>query len=145
MNLADYRGKVVAVTFIYASCTDTCPILTALMVKVQQDLGSAFGSKIDFISITVDPERGTPDVLRQYAENFDLDLSGWAFLTGSPAAIHDVTQRYGVFVRKTATGDVDHTFLTSLIDANGSMRVQYLGYGFDPDEFRSDLLGLADE
>ena len=115
------------------------------MVKVQQDLGSAFGKKIDFVSITVDPERDTPDVLREYAKNFDADLSGWAFLTGSRAAIRDVTRRYGVFVRKTASGDVDHTFLTSLIDANGSMRVQYLGVGFDPEEFRSDLLGLADE
>ena len=145
VSLGDYRGRVVAVTFVYASCTDTCPVLTALMVKVQQDLGPAFGSKIVFVSITVDPERDTPDGLREYAKNFDADLSGWAFLTGSPAAIHDVTQRYGVFVRKTATGDVDHTFLTSLIDANGSMPVQYLGYGFDPEEFRHDLLNLADE
>jgi len=145
VTLADYQGKVVAVTFIYATCTDTCPILTALLVKVQQDLGSAFGSKIAFVSISVDPERDTPDVLREYAKNFDADLSGWAFLTGSPSAIRDVTRRYGVFVRKTASGDVDHTFLTSLIDANGSMRVQYLGVGFDPEEFRRDLLGLADE
>ena len=82
VTLADYRGKVVAVTFIYASCTDTCPILTALMVKVQQDLGPAFGSKIAFVSITVDPERDTPEALKQYADNFGADLRGWAFLTG---------------------------------------------------------------
>ena len=91
VTLADYRGKVVAVTFIYASCTDTCPILTALMVKVQQDLGSAFGSKIDFVSITVDPERDTPEALRQYADNFGADLRGWAFLTGDPSAVLDVS------------------------------------------------------
>ena len=143
--LADYRGKVIAVTFIYTSCADTCPLLTAFMVHVQEELGSAFGKKIDFVSITVDPERDTPEILRQYAENFDADLAGWAFLTGEPAVVRDVMQRFGVFAKKTATGDIDHTFLTSLIDANGNMRVQYLGVGFDLGEFRGDLLSLSNE
>src|SRR5262249_60080831 len=64
--LADLRGKVVAVTFIYTSCTDTCPMLTALMVRVQDQLGQDFGERIAFVSITVDPDRDTPEVLKQY-------------------------------------------------------------------------------
>ncbi|ESZ20900.1 hypothetical protein X737_08855 [Mesorhizobium sp. L48C026A00] len=130
---------------MFASCTDTCPILTALMVRVQDELGSAFGNKIAFVSITVDPERDTPEVLRQYAENFGADLKGWAFLTGEPAAIREVVRKYGVFARKTTGGDVDHTFLTSLVDPDGILRVQYLGVRFDLEEFRGDLLSLLDE
>src|SRR5688500_11926574 len=70
VSLHDFRGKVVAVSFIFTYCTDVCPMLTAHMASVQEKLGSAFGTKIAFVSITVDPERDTPDVLKEYAQNF---------------------------------------------------------------------------
>ena len=145
VSLADFRGKVVAVTFIFTSCADTCPLLTAKMAQVQDELGSIFGSKIAFVSITVDPERDTPEVLKQYAQNFGANLNGWAFLTGDPTVLHEVERSYGVFAAKELDGNVDHTFLTSVVDRQGALRVQYLGVRFDPQEFRRDLLGLLDE
>ncbi len=145
MSLSDFRGKAVAVTFIFASCTDTCPLLTDKMARVQDKLGSDFGTKIAFVSITVDPERDTPEVLKRYAEAFGAKLSGWVFLTGSPAVIRDVERRYGVYATVGTNGDIDHTFLTSLIDPAGRMRVQYLGFRFDQEEFRRDLLSLVGE
>jgi protein SCO1/2 len=143
--LADFRGKVVAVTFIFTMCTATCPVLTPMMSFVQDHLGSNFGAKIAFVSITVDPERDTPQVLKEYAQAFGANLAGWSFLTGAPAAIQDVTRRYGVYASKAENGDVDHTFLTSIVDARGILRVQYLGVRFDPEEFRRDLLSLLKE
>lgn len=145
ITLADFRGKVVAVTFILTMCTATCPVLTPMMSFVQDQLGNDFGTKIAFISITVDPERDTPDVLKQYAQAFGADFAGWSFLTGSPEAIREVTHRYGVYASKTADGDVEHTFLTSIVDSRGILRVQYLGVRFDPEEFRRDLLSLLKE
>jgi protein SCO1 len=145
VSLADFRGKVVAVTFIYTLCTTTCPALTPLMSFIQDQLGPDFGSKIVFVSITVDPERDTPQVLKEYAQAFGANLAGWTFLTGPPDAIRDVTHHYGVFASKTANGDVDHTFLTSIIDRRGVLRVQYAGVRFDPDEFRHDLVSLLQE
>lgn len=145
VSLRGFRGKAVAITFIFASCTDTCPVLTTNMARVQDELGPAFGSKIAFVSITVDPERDTPEVLKQYAENFGANLNGWAFLTGDPATVRSVGRKYGVFARKTTAGDVDHIFLTSLIDPKGILRVQYVGARFDLEEFRRDLLSLVDE
>ena len=62
-----------------------------------------------------------------------------------PATIREVERKYGVFAKKTPSGDVDHTFLTSLIDPKGNLRVQYLGVRFDLEEFRGDLLKLLDE
>ena len=143
--LADFRGKVVAVTFIYTLCTNTCPVLTPMMSFVQDQLGADFGAKIAFVSITVDPERDTPEVLKQYAQAFGANLAGWFFLTGPSDVIQDVTRRYGVFALKSANGDVDHTFLTSIVDRRGILRVQYLGVRFDPNEFRHDLLSLLQE
>jgi protein SCO1/2 len=145
VSLDDFRGKVVAVTFIYTSCLDTCPLLTNKMAQVQERLGTLFGKKIIFVSITVDPEHDTPEALKQYAQNFNANLAGWYFLTGQPTAIREVERRYGVFAAKAPEAGVNHTFLTSLIDSKANLRVQYLGVSFDPAEFRSDLLGLVDE
>jgi len=143
--LADLRGKVVVVTFIYTLCTNTCPVLTPMMSFVQDQLGADFGAKIAFVSITVDPERDTPEVIKEYAQAFGANLAGWFFLTGPSDVIQDVTRRYGVFALKSAYGDVDHTFLTSIVDRRGILRVQYLGVRFDPNEFRHDLLSLLQE
>jgi protein SCO1 len=145
LSLGDLRGKVVAVTFIYATCTDTCPLLTAKMAGMQKRLGRDFGPKIRFVSITVDPERDTPQVLGQYARNHGADPAGWAFLTGTPAEILEVGRRYGIYAKKTERGDVDHTFLTSIVDQRGILRVQYLGIRFDPDEFLRDVRSLLRE
>lgn len=143
--LADQRGKVLAVTFIYATCKDTCPILTAKMAVMQRKLGADFGQRVRFTSITVEPEVDTPAVLKAYADKFDADPAGWSFLTGSSAEIQDVVRRYGAFAKRLKPGDVDHLFLTSLIDRKGMLRVQYLGYRFDPDEMLRDLRALLRE
>jgi len=145
LSLKELRGKVVAVTFIYASCADTCPLLTAKMAGLQAALGADFGPKVFFLSITVDPERDTPAVLQRYAQAHGANLAGWAFLTGTPSEIRQVARRYGVYYRKTPRGDVDHTFLTSLVDQSGTLRVQYLGVRFDPDELLQDLQSLLQE
>jgi protein SCO1 len=145
VTLASLRGKVIAVTFIYTSCPDVCPLLTDKMARIQDELGSDFGSKVAFVSITTDPERDTPEVLKEYAEAFEANLAGWSFLTGEPAAVLDVAHRYGVAAVKAADGGVDHTLLTTLIDRQGTMRVQYLGYRFDEEEFRRDLQSLTNE
>jgi protein SCO1/2 len=145
LALKELRGKVLAITFIYASCTDTCPLLTAKMAGIQDRLGSDFGAKVFFVSITVDAERDTPDVLKRYAEAYKANPAGWAFLTGTAAEIHDVAKRYGIYYRKMPGGDVDHTFLTSLVDRKGMLRVQYMGVKFNPDEMLRDIQSLVRE
>jgi protein SCO1 len=143
--LADLRGTVVAVTFIYTECPDICPLLTQKMVQVQDELGADFGKKIAFISISLDPEHDTPDVLKDYGQFWGAKPEGWSFLTGSLDAVRDVTRRYGVFFAKHEDGSVEHSQLTTLVDADGQMRVQYLGARFDPEEFRRDLMSLVDK
>ena len=145
LALKELRGKVLAITFIFASCADTCPLLTAKMAGIQNRLGSDFGSKVYFVSISVDPERDTPEVLKRYAEAHKANPAGWAFLTGTPPEIRETAKRYGIYSKKTTRGDVDHTFLTSLVDQNGTMRVQYMGVQFKPDEMLRDIQSLVKE
>jgi len=108
--LKDLRGRVLAVTFIYTSCADTCPLLTAKMAGLQSRLGSLFGPQVFFLSITVDPKHDTLEVLTRYAKAHGANLAGWAFLTGTPAEIDEVAKRYGIYYKNTPRGDVDHSF-----------------------------------
>jgi len=144
-TLTDLRGKVLALTFVFTTCTDTCPILTAKLAEIARSLGSDFGPRIAFVAISVDPLNDTPSRLRDYATAHGADSPGWYFLTGAPGDIEPVLRRYGAFARRTESGSVDHLFLTSLIDRNGMLRVQYLGTRFDEREMQRDLHMLLHE
>ena len=87
---SDLRGKVVAVTFIYATCTDTCPLLTARWPASRRGSAPTSAARCAFVSITVDPERDTPEVLRRYAAGARRRPRGLGFLTGTPDEIQEV-------------------------------------------------------
>jgi protein SCO1 len=145
ITLADLRGKVLAVTFIFTTCTDSCPLLTAKLAEIGRSLGNDFGPRIAFVAISVDPLNDTPARLRDYATAHRADSSGWFFLTGKPGDIESVLRGYGAYAKKMDGGSVDHVFLTSLIDRAGMLRVQYLGTRFDPREMQRDLQALLRE
>jgi protein SCO1/2 len=94
------KGKTVAVNIIYTDCKDVCPLETAMMVRLYRLLGERVGRDIHFYSISVDPERDTPEVLKAYAQKFGADLPGWLFLTGKLEDIKLATKKLGL-VRAT--------------------------------------------
>jgi protein SCO1/2 len=145
LSLSDLHGKVIAISFIFTTCADVCPLLTAKLVGMQKQLGSAFGTDVYFLSVTVDPEYDTPEVLKSYAAALGCDPAGWALLTGTVEEILDMARSYGVYHEKQAGGSVDHNLLTSIVDRNGMLRVQYMGERFDADEFLHDLRDLMAE
>jgi protein SCO1/2 len=84
------KGKVSVVNFIYTSCPDTCPLQSAEIKNLQE--GYAQTGAVRFFSITVDPQRDTPDVLKKYATRFKADPERWLFLTGNKEEIHRLAQ-----------------------------------------------------
>jgi len=79
----DLNGKAWIANFVFTRCTATCPAQTAELARLQRELGRhPKSNEIRFVSISVDPECDSPDVLQKYAERFEADLSNWAFLTG---------------------------------------------------------------
>ena len=62
------KGKIVIMSFIYTSCTDICPLTTARMAQLEEKLGDMVGREVFILSMTVDPERDTPERLKEYAE-----------------------------------------------------------------------------
>src|SRR5512132_2919521 len=80
VNLTHLRGKIWIADFIYTTCTDTCPLQTAAMAKLQKLFAAQ--SSVQFVSVSVDPERDTPQVLTAYADKHGADRQRWYFLTG---------------------------------------------------------------
>lgn len=86
VTLAEIRGKVWIANFIYTHCTDTCPLQSALMSRLQADFSAE--PDLRLVSISVDPEQDTPAVLAEYAGRLGADRDRWLFLTGEKKAIY---------------------------------------------------------
>lgn len=89
-TLAELRGKIWVADFIYTNCTDTCPLQTADMAKLQEQWLNE--SDLELVSFSVDPERDTPRVLSHYAGRFKADAKRWLFLTGGKDEISRLVQ-----------------------------------------------------
>lgn len=128
VTLAGLRGKALLIDFIYTHCPGPCPILTGRHAQIQRELAPEARARVHFVSITVDPERDTPEALAQYARVRGADLAGWSFLTGEPERVRDVLKRYGVFAQRSARpGEVDHVVVTLLVDAQGRVVKRLFG------------------
>ena len=118
--LADFRGKLVLLYFGYATCPDVCPVDLGIIAQALRDLGDADG-EVQPVFVTLDPERDTPAVLREYAAAFHPRLVA---LTGTEGEIRRVATDYKVFFEKvpmpgTKTYLIDHTAYTFLLDREG--------------------------
>ena len=88
------KGKIVVINFIYTTCPDICSLSTARMALVVKWLGERVGRDIFIYSISLDPGRDTPEVLKKYAKAFSAG-PGWLFLTGKPKDIHLIRWKLG--------------------------------------------------
>ena len=136
------RGKPVVINFMYTSCPDICPLLTASLKILRDHMKPAEARDIRFLSITTDPEIDTPKVLKDYSRRHKADAPNWSWLTGEARELAPVWQGLGVSVKRIAKGLIEHTTLTVVADANGYMRFAYFGSAPDPDVLLKDLRAL---
>lgn len=125
-RLADARGKVVLVSFIFTTCSGSCPATTARMAQVQQQAKTrGLTDHIRFVSITLDPARDTPEALRNYARLYALELDNWSLLTGSRDEVAKVVADWGMWAKPAANGQLDHPSRVFLVDPRGQVREVY--------------------
>lgn len=87
-------GNVVVINAFFTSCNGVCPVMAGNLVRVQEWLGDRLGDDVRLLSISVDPERDTPEKLAAYAERFAA-RPGWSFLSGDPEQVDFVLKRLG--------------------------------------------------
>lgn len=134
-DLSENMDRVVLIFFGYTSCPDICPATLSDFKEVHKLLGTK-ADQVKFVFITVDPERDTPERLRQYLDLFGSGIIG---LTAPREQLEPVWKAYGVFVTKSKTDDpnayfIDHSSRIYAIDKKGNLRVTY------PFETRAEVI-----
>jgi protein SCO1/2 len=136
VSLDDFRGKVVVLDFIYASCPDVCPVQSGKIAEIQEMINQTpMRDLVQFISITTDPARDTPRVMKEYARAHGLDPVNWTFLTGAgddPAETRKIAESYGLKFTLVDGRYQVHGVVTHLIDKSGYLRARYHGLRFEP-------------
>lgn len=129
VTLDDLNGKVWIADFIFTNCKTVCPLLTTNMIRLQQKLKDQ-NLDVQIISFSVDPERDTPEHLKEYSNKYSAELSNWDFLTGY--SFEDIkTLSYNSFkalIQKTPDSDqISHGTRFYLIDKDGKIAKYYHG------------------
>lgn len=140
LSLSDLRGRAVLVTFVFSSCSELCPLVTAKLASLQRELPG--DSPLHFLTVTTDPEVDSPSVLKEYGRKFGADFRRWSFLTGPMEALRGVWKDYGVNVARLGLGRVDHNYVLALIDEKGVWQVAYHGETWGLAEVLRDLQAL---
>lgn len=131
----DLAGKVWVADFIFTSCPGPCPIMTRNLAGVAETLKML--SDVHFVSISVDPETDTPEVLARYGTHYNADPTRWDFLTGTPEAIQKVAAE--AFMVGAIDDPMIHSTKYVLVDKAGQIR----GYFTGTDEDEVDRLITA--
>lgn len=124
-QLSAQRGKVVVFFFGYTFCPDVCPMTLSTWRRVQDALGKD-ATQVEFVYVTVDPERDTPARLATHLENFSSDFTG---LTGAQETLRAVYAAFGVYIEKVQIAEsaagylVNHSTRMFIVDQNNVLRL----------------------
>jgi protein SCO1/2 len=155
----EFRGRVIVADFVYTSCRDICPMLSARMRDLQERLRQEelLGSQVQLLSFTVDPAIDTPAVLGAYGERFGADPDAWRFLTGPERTLVPLIvdgfhlgrqvlppkpgeqPGNGVGLDAHTTYEIAHGGQFILIDPRGRVRAYYDGRAFDLEQVVRDI------
>ncbi len=147
------KNKVTVVGFIYANCPDICPMTTHNMYLTQQKLKKNGIDNIIFVTVTFDPDRDFPSVLKKFGEIRDIDFNNWVFLWGDKKNTKSLLRRFDITALKTdstyfddgeLTYSVMHTDRISLIDNESRLKKNYRGSKVNLEELYNDIINLGE-
>lgn len=121
-TLAEFHGKLVMVFFGYIQCAVVCPTALAQAVEARKQLGPDAGH-VQILFVTLDPERDTPELVKEYVRAFDPSIIG---LRGDMERTREAAKEFRVYFEKVPSGDsysIDHTALTYIFDEHGRLRL----------------------
>ena len=143
-SLAQFRGKVVALTFIDPECHQLCPLTTHSMVQALKILGPAAASQVQLLGIDANPQKTQVSDVADYTRTHDLE-GRWRFLTGPRPQLEKIWRAYHIYVA-VVNNDIEHTAIVMLIDQNGKERNIYstpMSYSAEGDQAQTLAAGIA--
>ena len=147
------KGKVTVIGFIYTNCPDICPMTTHNMYLTQQKLIKNAIDNVLFVTVTFDPDRDFPSVLKKFGEIRDIDFNSWIFLWGDKKNTGSLLRRFDITALKTdstyyddgeLTYSVMHTDRISLVDNESRLKKNYRGSKVNLEELYNDIKNLGE-
>lgn len=125
-----FEDKVYVIEFFFTTCPSICPIMNQNMLKIEKEF---YGNpNFGIASFTIDPKTDTPEVLKQYAENYGVTHPNWHFLTGDKEEIYKLSNEgFKLYTAQEegTPGGFEHSGLFALIDKEGNIRSRYDEFG----------------
>ncbi|HYV39151.1 MAG TPA: SCO family protein [Gemmataceae bacterium] len=144
VKLSDLNGKVLLVSFVFTTCNGSCPATTHRMASTQERVKEKTAG-IEFVTITLDPKRDTPEALKNYAKLFGLETDHWQFLTGSESDVNKTIADWGMWVKPLENGQLDHPSRIFLVDRKQRIREIYNVDLLRPADVLEDIVELLKE
>lgn len=149
IRLGSYKGKVLALTFIYTRCPlpDFCIRMSNNFAKIQRSLkqDASLKGKWHLFSITFDPDFDRPNILKGYGKTYDADFSDWDFLITDKKSLEKIADGFDLTYQPDEGGLIAHTLRTVLIDKNGNLVTVLKGNDWTSDEVANQIRELANK
>ncbi len=142
----DFQGDILVVGFIYTHCPDVCPVITAKLSNINNQLENKEG--VHFAEISFDPKRDTPSVLKKYMQSFNLDPEKFTMLTGDSVTVDSALSKMDILAKMAYSktneeGDtsylMNHTNRILIMDREGRVRFEYPGSVVNEDHVIDDI------
>jgi protein SCO1/2 len=146
IRLSDYRGQVLAFTFIYTRCPlpNFCPRMTSHFLEVQAQLPnvSDVPERWQLLTVSFDPDHDTPQVLRDYAARNGADPDRWQFATGAREEVDALTEQFGLSYGRTGE-TFDHNLRTVVVAPDGVIRRILIGNEWQPADLMTEIVAAG--
>jgi protein SCO1 len=149
-RLADWRGRTLAITFIYTRCPipTFCPMMDRHFAAVQKEIRSdpALVDRVKLLSVSFDPANDTPAILRAHASTVGANAQTWSFLTGPRSEVDRFASRFGVSVVRDPAqmADITHNLRTAIVGPDGRLIRIFTGNDWTPAQLLEALKSVGD-
>jgi protein SCO1/2 len=140
IQLSDLKGKVMVVVMIYTSCEAACPRLVADMRNIYDKVDNP---DVDYLLVSIDPEKDTPEKLKAYAKEEHLEGDQWILLQGGMDDVREFSNVLSMKYKKISPIDFSHTNIISVFDKNGVLHYQQEGLGVSNDKLVEEVKNLS--
>lgn len=142
IELKNLKGKIVVMVMIYTSCQAACPRLAADMRAIEQQIPESKKDNLKMVFVSIDPETDTPELLKKFASENEMDSDQWVFLRGSEADTREFAAVLAVSYKKISPMDFSHSNIISIFDQRGELAYQKEGLGVDHKKTVDKILEL---
>ena len=143
IKLEVLRGRPQVIALFFTNCEHSCPLIVADMKAIDKALPRTMRGKVDFLLVSIDPERDTPEALRAFRAKHELPTERWTLLRGSPEATRELAAMVGFNYQPGSPTQYAHSLLISIANASGEIVFQQAGVGRSADDAVAALLRLT--